>query len=560
MIQGLENRRFSFRRSVLIRRALPSFLLALLGPTMVAPLLAVPLRAQVLESAAPAQHLSLGQTVDQVIAIMGQPDQIVDLGARVIYIYKERRIEFTDGRVTSLSEANPCKSSREHGNCVGQPDQAPTRPSDSLLPFKDAFSQDSMLNDKLWSTNTALLRSVADISSSPGSRWIEPKIGFALPANHEQGTEWLGLRMSGITGAYRFTGIQSNESFRAPLTLKAIVVGTVSHGNPFQVFLVSGDLRQLISIAGNLDSSSGYQGVWETVRIGGHSKPEEKIYETPITHSFYSVGIAIDSDGNAFTSFSTLDGQVLATKQVAGLGTGPFYVILAQREGAPYSVGPNEAIWSEISLSGQAVTGGTGGFEEQSSGDVDTAGPAALCLGAGGPGITNNDHGLIRILSGSGSFADLSSSAKVLRVHPGSQLIGSVRLHVVNGGNPGAVAPLIGTVSWGDPSHAFWTIASWVVTGEHDLDSQVRVTVPDTPGTYHILFAMRLELSGADVASGTNWAVHHDTWDDGNDIAQFGLAQILHAQHDGCTTDRWLGTKGYEVIAVPADVITLQVL
>ena len=77
---------------------------------------------------------------------------------------------------------------------------------------------------------------------------------------------------------------------------------------------------------------------------------------------------------------------------------------------------------------------------------------------------------------------------------------------------------------------------------------------------YHIVFAMQLELSGSNVASGTDWALHHDTWDDGNEIARFDLKQILQAQQAGCTTDRWLTTGGYELMAVPADAITLQVL
>jgi len=51
--------------------------------------------------------VSLGQTVDEVIAILGKPDQIVDLGGRVIYVYKARRIVFTDGRVTDTGVAQP---------------------------------------------------------------------------------------------------------------------------------------------------------------------------------------------------------------------------------------------------------------------------------------------------------------------------------------------------------------------------------------------------------------------------------------------------------------------
>ena len=198
--------------------------------------------------------------------------------------------------------------------------------------------------------------------------------------------------------------------------------------------------------------------------------------------------------------------------------------------------------------------------DTQPSGDANRLGVETNCLRAGDEGVRDEIHGAIRILGGTGSFAGISSSKKLLTVHPRSPLVGSVRLHVVNGGKPDAVAPLIGTVSWGDPSHAFWTIESSVRTRQQDLETQVQVTVPTAPGMYHIVFAMQLELSGSNVASGTDWALHHDTWDDGNEIARFDLKQILQAQQAGCTTDRWLTTRGYELMAVPADAITLQVL
>jgi WD40 repeat protein len=53
-----------------------------------------------LHGAGGAPSVSLGQTVDEVIAILGKPDQIVDLGTRVVYVYKGRKIVFTNGKVT----------------------------------------------------------------------------------------------------------------------------------------------------------------------------------------------------------------------------------------------------------------------------------------------------------------------------------------------------------------------------------------------------------------------------------------------------------------------------
>jgi hypothetical protein len=43
--------------------------------------------------------IQLGQTVDQVQAVLGQPDKIVNLGAKLIYVYKDLKVTFMDGKV-----------------------------------------------------------------------------------------------------------------------------------------------------------------------------------------------------------------------------------------------------------------------------------------------------------------------------------------------------------------------------------------------------------------------------------------------------------------------------
>ena len=46
--------------------------------------------------------ITLDQTFDQVVAILGQPRQIVDLGAKKIYIYKDVKVTFQNGRVSDV--------------------------------------------------------------------------------------------------------------------------------------------------------------------------------------------------------------------------------------------------------------------------------------------------------------------------------------------------------------------------------------------------------------------------------------------------------------------------
>ncbi len=53
------------------------------------------------DGAAPVT-IALGQTTADVVAMLGQPPKTADLGARQIYIYKDMKITFTDGRVTDV--------------------------------------------------------------------------------------------------------------------------------------------------------------------------------------------------------------------------------------------------------------------------------------------------------------------------------------------------------------------------------------------------------------------------------------------------------------------------
>jgi hypothetical protein len=52
--------------------------------------------------AASTKSVDLGQTTDQVEAILGKPDRIVNLGAKKIYIYKDMKIIFVDDKVSDV--------------------------------------------------------------------------------------------------------------------------------------------------------------------------------------------------------------------------------------------------------------------------------------------------------------------------------------------------------------------------------------------------------------------------------------------------------------------------
>ena len=49
---------------------------------------------------APPATVEIGQTTDQVVAILGQPDKIINLGVKQIYVYKDLKVTFVKGKVT----------------------------------------------------------------------------------------------------------------------------------------------------------------------------------------------------------------------------------------------------------------------------------------------------------------------------------------------------------------------------------------------------------------------------------------------------------------------------
>jgi len=173
--------------------------------------------------------------------------------------------------------------------------------------------------------------------------------------------------------------------------------------------------------------------------------------------------------------------------------------------------------------------------------------------------LSNNTAGTVSLVSGAESFDRISSDRKELVVAPGQSLDGKVTLLVHNGGAPFARAPFIYTPSWGAPDKSWQLITKSVPDGATLYKPEVHLTAPSAQGIYHLIFAFQLEMTGADVASGTNWPIGHDVWDDGNEIADFIPEQIREAQSFGCTTARWLYDYGYGNETVPADAITISV-
>jgi len=222
----------------------------------------------------------------------------------------------------------------------------------------DVFSTDASLNPSVWIIQTPLLQSLAQWN---GSVSVPPMLAFS-PA---------GMQMSGVNGPGQFTGMQSVGAYLAPFTLTATVSGLAAQGIPFDVYLVSPDLRQWLSVAGHLGGRGGpREGIGirtpfggARIPLGGGPSPDygiwanwtgsaqpisalgNKIYPAPMAGLGYSITMTVGADGMASVALQNSVGQTLGAINAMPVGTGPFNVVLAARRS-----GPTFANWQSVQL------------------------------------------------------------------------------------------------------------------------------------------------------------------------------------------------------------------
>ena len=164
------------------------------------------------------------------------------------------------------------------------------------------------------------------------------------------------MQMSGVNGTYQFAGIQSLAAFAPPFTVNTTVMGTLSYGNAFVVFLVNSNLSQWLDIHGDLIPNTCYQNVW--INYTGSGKPLSSVgntlYGNPSLGVFYTIQISVGTNDNASVVLMT-NGVALASQSGLSVGNGPFYVVLAQREGSPCVSGPLAATWQSINVNSAAT-------------------------------------------------------------------------------------------------------------------------------------------------------------------------------------------------------------
>ncbi|HEY3913820.1 MAG TPA: hypothetical protein VGN61_04965, partial [Verrucomicrobiae bacterium] len=117
----------------------------------------------------------------------------------------------------------------------------------------DYFNMEGGLNPALWTPQGNVLASLTAIN---GSASVMPGVSFG-PA---------GMQIAGTGGPLQFAGLQSLAPYASPFSFTARVTGLAQVAIPFEVYLVSTDMHQWVSLTGHLGGSGHRDG---DIRVGG---------------------------------------------------------------------------------------------------------------------------------------------------------------------------------------------------------------------------------------------------------------------------------------------------
>jgi len=213
-------------------------------------------------------------------------------------------------------------------------------PVTSAAQLADDFTTDTRLNTNLWTTASSVLSGLA---SKFNSALLTPILNF----------DGAGMGFSGVNWSNEIAGVQTRGTIEPPFTLNTTVSAAQAHGNAYEVFLLSADLAQWLNVAGNLNPGNGsFFGVWVNYDKSGLGflSLGNNLYSDPSTNSLYTIQIFVQSSGIATVALFSSTGAALGVQSGLNVGTGPFYLVLGQREGGPRVPGANVATWKNASL------------------------------------------------------------------------------------------------------------------------------------------------------------------------------------------------------------------
>ncbi len=176
--------------------------------------------------------------------------------------------------------------------------------------------------------------------------------------------------------------------------------------------------------------------------------------------------------------------------------------------------------------------------------------------------VPANNIGTLRLaVGGNLNGSSIDSGNHTITVSPGEAISGSLRVEANNLMPGGSVAPLGGTVDWGDRTSQPWLVNGWIGTGINQFSIPVNKVAPTVPGTYHVIVAFAGEFNMSQVMSRTNWTAGPVVWNDGNDVGfDWTEGDFAMAVRYGAVLSEMLNSSGYVSGWQPATVVTIEVV
>ena len=234
-------------------------------------------------------------------------------------------------------------------------DQGATDQAAGGMVLYDQFKADETLKPDLWTVNGPASRAALSNFENPPYPIITPKI--ALDREN-------GLSISSTGGNSQQGAIQSVRSFNPPFTVTALCNATSILGDPLRLAISDTNGTKGVSLGfGSLEGSgedadagsffctapnragAGARTPWE--QVGAPLSPLP-----PARDIWYVLTIVVDASGKATAAVSSGGFPIgTATTEV---GRGPFYVMLAQENGASGTPGSNQAYCGTIQVISEA--------------------------------------------------------------------------------------------------------------------------------------------------------------------------------------------------------------
>lgn len=178
--------------------------------------------------------------------------------------------------------------------------------------------------------------------------------------------------------------------------------------------------------------------------------------------------------------------------------------------------------------------------------------------------------GKITLVSGSGTFCNITTKRKKIKVSTKEQLKGGIRLNLTVNSPASNIIPLVEVRTWLPRAikNQGWKeidknlekrFQSYIYPDSEKKEIQIDCDAPTQKGTYYIIFALAEETDCEYVASMTNWRINYPVWNDECDIADMTKLQIEKLQKDGYIETSWLREDGYVPLHLAADAITIEV-